>query len=88
MSNPNIKDYGFKKGRSGNPGGMPKGLKKDMNDFKQSLFSLYKKHKKEFEKAALENPMDTLKLLANLCPKEVTGEGGGPVVFEINDRGY
>lgn len=24
MSNPNIKDYGFKKGQSGNPGGRPK----------------------------------------------------------------
>lgn len=24
--NPNIKDYGFKKGQSGNPGGRPKGI--------------------------------------------------------------
>ena len=27
MSNPNIKDYGFKPGQSGNPAGLPKGTR-------------------------------------------------------------
>ena len=63
-----------KKGEIRNPAGMPKDLKSNMNAFKSAMFELFKNNQAQFEKAALANPIETLKLLSRLCPQEISGD--------------
>jgi hypothetical protein len=69
----------WKPGQSGNPGGSTKELQKDVANFKQSLFSLFKKNQTLFEKEALAHPMETMKLLVQLCPKEIVDTEGNNI---------
>jgi hypothetical protein len=84
MANPNIKPR-WKKGQSGNPGGLRKGTVVSGNDFKEWAFNYWKENKTDFEdviKSDQKTMMDFMKMLANFVPQkhELTGEDGQPLV--------
>jgi hypothetical protein len=56
--------------KSRNPSGVSSKISRGSRIFKESLFEFHQKNKKLFEKAMREHPMDTLKVLASICPRE------------------
>jgi hypothetical protein len=78
----------FKAGQSGNPGGRPKGARAKLCE------SFLTKLLKDFDengadaiiKARLEKPEQYLRVIASLCPKELTGEDGAPLFTAIERR--
>jgi len=68
----------FKKGKSGNPGGLRKGAVVKANDFKDWAFKFWQDNKSEFEKTILSddaNAMNFMKMIAGFVPKEVDLNG-------------
>ena len=59
----------FKSGESGNKSGVSSKIARGSQIFKESLFAFYQKNTKLFEKAMKEHPLETLKIIASICPR-------------------
>jgi hypothetical protein len=77
MANPNPppppKEYQFKPGQSGNPGGMAKGTRKAIQTrFLNALCKDFDEHgESAIEAARLANPLGYVNVVASLLPKQV-----------------
>lgn len=63
----------FKKGQSGNPGGLAKGTRNKLNgDFLKALSKDFDEHGvKAIENARIEDPVGYVKIVASLLPKQI-----------------
>jgi hypothetical protein len=73
----------FKKGNNANPGGLPKEFRAITQSYKKWCFEQWQADKSIFRKAALENPIKFMQLLASFCPQEITGEDGAPITIKV-----
>lgn len=65
---------GFKKGQSGNPSGMRKGMKERYNSIREFLLDCIEDNKAEIKKWAKANPGELVKEAIKILPKEVDVE--------------
>lgn len=78
----------YKKGISGNPGGIRTETKISANDFKDWCFGLFKDNKDDFKKAILSSEDRKLKfisMLAGFVPQkqEISGTDGKPISIKV-----
>ena len=70
------KNHLWKQGQSGNPMGRPKGAKNKISEkFLENLYENWEKHGVDaLEKAAESDPMQYVKMVASLVPRELMKE--------------
>ena len=68
-----LKEYGFKRGQSGNPKGRPKGSRNRLGEqFLGDLLTLWEDEgKAALLEARTQKPMEFVKIVASVLPKEI-----------------
>lgn len=75
----------FLPGQAPKSPGRPKGSRAKLGEsFLEALADDFEAHGVEtIKKARIEDPAAYVKIIAGLLPKELTGEGGGPIIQRI-----